>query len=396
MRIVILVFAILFTFKATLFSAALNGEYDLFWDNLQTTSNKWSVKLVSKLTETSQLSVNAYYQNLKAGYTINGIQFPDKLNDFFLNPTLQIGRFSLDIQSGCNISKSDAAFFIAPSLNHHSDIRSIRLKYGAGYRYGYLDEKPLDRSLHIPSQGWHAQVGFAIRSFEASINFEQVHINGIDYTRYKSILVDTSFFSIYYDMIEPSIDVVPVEVFPIQSNRINKISAYFYGPVRKWLYLGAFFGYKKAKNNLYILTDDTTAESNNQIMTDYCFDYFPYKSPQKQLETGISLSLIFTPGRIWHLVKFDGKIPVVSTGKYRGYYVPDDRNLLNNFSVFDYNASGLAPLKLDCTMGYKLGRISDLELKYSFFSEPYAKYSFFRKDYAYRYSVLSIRLVKHW
>jgi hypothetical protein len=257
------------------------------------------------------------------------------------------------------------------------------------FRRGYADDSPMAQRIGVDKTDFSADVGIGIKGWEWHVSYQYAWYDAIKREDYEPLLSDTAFFHVFYDVLNPALSFISAQTDPIKANQQKKISAFFFGPVTSWMYMGATYRYRDAMNDTYIPLANNSA--GNVIYT-----YFPYRAPHK--EWGISgivaLSKSIDNARSpLNTFTFKVEVPIVSGGEYRGYYQIDPNMLLAGFEEFYYSCNGLKDMTISASVGKSVSKTFSVGIDYTWFSRPYAPYHFFGRD-SYQYHLIGISLGK--
>jgi len=392
---------LLLSIQLPVHSSDVQAGWEYQWDNYITRTTTFFIDHHWNRNDLSGL-LGIQYQNEGALGAIKGIVYPSLSEELTVKSSIHLSqnlpRFLLNV--GIDKSMGSTGWFIEPLLIKLFPLQHFNVETSFGYRYGYLNGNSVVTSLHLPTHAWNASVSVRKKYFEATCAYEQKLIGAVDYASYKHLIEDSLFFYSYYSIIEPFINVIPLSVYPLPTNRIDRLSMFFYGPIFQWLYAGGYAEYESSKENMYtILAENHTSNTPD---TDpikaahdaYSYDYFPYRTPMNYFKSGITLSMVFSPSALVNQVKLEAKLPIYSSATIRDFYVPINKNLLAGFESYDYVRYRLAPLQFKGSINFYRERTGSMQIHYSFFSEPYTDNSYFNSGLFYYYSTIGVTCKK--
>ncbi len=290
-------------------------------------------------------------------------------------------------------------------------LRRFRLMPGWESSAHVAEKSAFADVMGMRAHSHHAELGFGMKLWEAWVNYDIELIDGVDSTTYGRYMEGPDLYLRFgnprFDAIlQTALDSANIEINPIPANRINQFSAYFFGPAFPFLYVGGYYTLTKCRRDNIIPTAQYTIPAPEDAYT--ALDSvlylptadFPYKSRKQEWALGVSVSVLgtFSAPRS-PLSGIEGKIdfPILSGGRYKGYYYAETLNLLSLYlDSFEYDYSGLGPLKAGAKAHKRLPFGLVLSGSYSFFAEPYtAENNIFERYFGpdvYRYHEFSIQL----
>jgi len=373
-------------------------------DNYQTSLWEHQLNTTLKRNQTTMI-LKSRYSQLGAAAAVNGLQLRDGHKNIHFNAHL--------VRSFPNYHVLDAAWLFAMDWSYdglataHGTLLSYtaaftnnvirKITTAGSYRWGFLDEGPLSRSLHIGSKRFGGSIALASKKGEIKAQATITQVEPVSFSHYRHALADSAFFYNYVHIINPFIAATDIQMDPFAANTLQEYSLYFFTEVRHWLYLGWYGGYQTSSHNFFVpLTQDTLAPDYRVAM-----DYLPYKTPVDRLYSGLSIVTVINWAENKNSVKLDCKLPLdipgtvfplTSRQSYRGYTQPQGGNLFNGFMATSEQYSAREALEITTTYTRKLPHRHLLQLSYTWHSEPYIQNRYFNTDLSYQYHTIRVTL----
>jgi len=267
----------------------------------------------------------------------------------------------------------------------------LSLMASAGFRSGPADDNPFTVRIGLNKRTLDYDLGIGFKGWEVHAAISDNEYASVNRSDYRPFRVDTNFFSVFYEVLNPVFNFINAETDPIPSNRIRQISGYFFGPILPVLYVGGLYTSRDSRHDLYLPVADTGSGG-------LVYAFFPYITPIKEKVFSAILTFVKTwQGTDAFLNELGSKasFPVYSSGSYRGYYLDPSGNLLAGFQDFYYTYEGLGTMTFDGTIGKIISRGFSVTVKYAWVSRPYIAYCFFCND-SYQYHTIRLEVKKHW
>ena len=256
--------------------------------------------------------------------------------------------------------------------------------------------------MSIRAHSHSAELGLGMKMWEAWASYGIEYLDKVDSTTYGRYMEGPELYWNFGNkridpVLEAILDSADIKVNPIPDNRIEKLNIYFFGPAFPFLYVGGYYTLTKAKSVYIIPTAQYTMPDTTLYLPTADF---PYKSREHEWAIGISLSLLGTfTAPFSPLSSLECKLdaPIVSGGRYKGYYYAKTRNTLElNLDSFSYGYGGLGPLKAEAKAHKDLPSGFRLSGSYNVYAEPYtAENTLFERYFGpdvYRYHEFSVTL----
>ncbi len=362
----------------------LSGGIDYTFDGVVYNQIDYKIKTEGEIRKKNFFSAEFYYSESEVYRSLNGIStFSNNgigCNTEF-GKSFDMSSLSLDLSTGAYALKSEPKFFVSihTTVNLKLQGGKYSLIFKPGLYSGPINDNPVGLKTGVSKNVYSAAIGISKNGWETWAMYQRSQYGKIERSTYINYLADSSFFSAFYDILNPSMNLSSNKTNPIPENMISKISFYFYGPFSGNVYAGSSLTYENSAHSLYgPISDNETGKVTSA--------YFPYQTPQNLFSVNANLSYIRGV--------FSGKIvfPIYSRGTYRGYYQTDTTNLLAGFDEFSYIYSGLAPLTTELSIKKKISNQASILFEYSLESRPYTAYSFLGKN-AYNFSNIGLRLL---
>jgi hypothetical protein len=381
-------------FLGVAYSQEFTGGVSYLGDNIGYVKTSYAASMAVIPATDKKVSVGIDYTHGRLKKQFSGL---NTFTDDALSISAKYNRKGKKLSAGLGLDYGvtligDMRQYIAltmPLVWRMSDQPATYLMSTVYFRQGYADDSPMAQRCGAGKTEVSADIGVGSKGWELHGSYQHAWYGAIKRGDFESLLADTTFFGVFYDLLNPANSFVTAKTDPIPGHELTNASIYFFGPIVPWCYAGAAYSYRDADKDAYIpLADDTTG---NIIYT-----YFPYRTPHK--EWGISgivaLSKSIDNPRV-PLSKFSLKldVPIVSGGEYRGYYQVNPNMLLAGFKEFYYSCNGLEDMTIRASVGKSFLNKFSFGIDYTWFSRPYAPYHFFGKD-SYQYHTVGIKVGK--